>query len=166
MEAEEVNDPQPPEILKFPGQWELYEEALFHIFQQTIVQGNLTFLGMPIKTRFLPSAKGKHFTFWHLITEGEEEDYRYPDFRRCERLKWIQWMFQNYATYAGISHWPERRKGSKDYVFWYETGKYVVVLSKRNKYFMLKTAYYADKDNKIKSLKREREEARKQANKS
>lgn len=51
-------------------------------------------------------------------------------------------------------------------MLWYEAGKYVVVLSKRSKYFMLKTAYYADKEKKIRSLKREREEAKKQANKS
>jgi hypothetical protein len=166
MEAEKVNNSEPPKILEFSGQWEPYEEALFQIFKATIIQGNLVFSGLPVRTRFLPSTKGKHFTFWHLITEGELEEKRTPDFRRCERLSWIQWVLNNYASHSGISVWQERRKGSKDHVLWYEAGQYVVVLSKRSTYFLLKTAYYASKQKKIQSLQRERDQAKKQGDKS
>lgn len=152
METSDINNSIPPELFLFSGEWEPYQEALFEIFKTTIAQGNLTFLGLPVKTRWFPSLKGKDFTFWHLISEGEKEEDRVPDLRRCERLSWVGWVLNNYATHPSISFCENNRKSSKNYVIWYKEGNYVVILSKRGKYFLLKTAYHVTSSHRIKSL--------------
>lgn len=156
----------PPEIFELSGEWDQYQEAIFKVFQDTIVNGNPTFLGLPVKPKWFEPYKGKHFTFWHLISEGEKEDERTPDLRRCERIGWIKWVLDNCGSHPGICFWEEKRKrGSKDYIIWYEKGNYVVILSKRSYGFLLKTAY-CPKPHKIATLKRESGKTKKLANKS
>jgi len=161
METEEGEDniETPPELFVLSGDWELYEKALFKIFKDTIVEGKLDFLGMPVRTRWLPSSKGKHFTFWHLISEGEKEEERIPNLRRCERLKWVAWVLDNYNIHPKIDHWPNRRKGSRNYVVWYNE-EYAVILTKRNGYFLLKSAYCTFSQRKKESFRKERNDSR------
>ncbi|MNH30689.1 hypothetical protein D3C79_909980 [compost metagenome] len=35
-----------------------------------------------------PVIQGKEATFWHMISEGNDEAERLPDLRRCERIRW------------------------------------------------------------------------------
>ncbi len=113
-----------------------------------------------------PEYKGKHFTFWHLISEGEIESKRTPDMRRCERLRWIKWVIENVLAAPEITYWESKPKGSTNIVVWYETGGYAVVLAKRSGYYLLKTAYVV-KPRRAKGFEYEREQyKKKQANKS
>lgn len=145
MESENVSDQNPPDPIIYSGrtgEWDDYQERLFDIFQQTVVNGKLIFLGLPVKVRWFEPFKGKHFTFWHLISEGEKESERTPDLRRCERIGWIQWCINNYESHPDIVYGvDEYSSQEKDYRIWYEKGGYLIVLSKRNGYFLLKTAY-------------------------
>lgn len=166
MATEEIDNQQPPEIFEFPGDWQPYEDALFKIFQDTIVNDSLTFLGLPIKTRYFEPTKGKHFTFWHIISEGEKETERTPDMRRCERISWIAWVIKNHETHSNISYWESKRKSSKNFVIWYEEGQFAVVLSKRSTKFVLLSAYHVTSTHRIESFKRERDNYRKNTPKS
>ncbi len=163
MEAQEVKDASnPPELNKFPGdfeKWNIYIEELFLVFRKTLIDSKLTFKGLPLKIRQHPPYKEKHFAFWHLITEGEKEEERTPDLRRCERISWVSWVIQNHEMNKGISSWPNKRGSETHIVLWYETGDYAVILAERNGYFLLKTAYIVDERRKKKFVQ-EREESK------
>ena len=162
MEAEEINV-TPPDLIVFSGkteEWELYQERLFDVFKKTIVEGKLRFLGLPVNPRRFPEEKGKHFTFWHLISEGEKEEERTPDLRRCERIAWVAWIIKNCGSHPDISYWESKRGSSRNFVLWYEEGQFAVILAKRSRYFVLLSAYQVVNDRRIQSFRRDRDEYR------
>lgn len=163
METEDLNNDSPPELIIFSGkgeEWQAYEEQLFKIFHDTIATGSLSFQGLPVSPRRHPEYKGRHFTFWHLISEGPTEDERTPDFRRCERIAWVAWTISNAIKNPGISYWESKRPGSTNVVLWYEEGQFAVILAKRKKYFVLLSAYQIVDERRIKSFERERDDYR------
>lgn len=81
-----------PDLFLFNGDWENYENALYQIYLDDIVNAQLQFRGLSISCQYRPESKNKHFGFWHVISEGEIEDDRTPDFRRCERIRWIAYL--------------------------------------------------------------------------
>jgi hypothetical protein len=78
-----------PDLFLFTGDWQCYEDKLYQIYLDEIVNAGLSFNGLPIRCQYRPESKNKHFGFWHLISEGEIETDRTPDLRRCERIHWI-----------------------------------------------------------------------------
>ena len=160
MEAKEVSNPQPPDIVVFPGEWPPYEEALFQIFKADFLGIVIQFQGLPVRIKKHPAYKEKHFAFWHLISEGKKEEERIPDFRRCERLPWVRWVIESCDRVAGVSCWENKRGSHKHVVIWFEKENYVVILERRKTYFLLKTAYIAGK-YRTKSFATERDEFKK-----
>jgi hypothetical protein len=142
----------PPPLMLFSGysHWADYEDAIYAVYLQTVAHAQLTFLGAPVKVRFIPTTKHKGYGFWHLISEAPEQDHRneddrIPDMRRCERVRWVAWCIQNAGT-PGFSWWENERKGQTHVVIWAEEHDYAVMLGKRNtaegvRFYLLKTAY-------------------------
>ena len=64
-------------------------------------------------------------------------------------------MIRNY-DHCDISCWSERRGPTEEWVIWNECENYVVVLSARRDYWLLKTAYVVTYDSKIRTLKQSR----------
>lgn len=146
---------EPPDLYLFHGDWESYEDEIYGIFVDYLVNGELQFRGQPVACPYHPASKGKHFSFWHLISEGKEEDERTPDIRRCERIYWVPWMIENAEEDEGIKWWENRRGGDIHIVMWLERYNFVVVLGKRKKgYCVLKTCYIADSSRR-RQLRRE-----------
>ncbi len=56
-------------------------------------------------------------------------------------------MIRNY-NHCDISCWSERRGPTEEWVIWNECENYVVVLSARRDYWLLKTAYVVTYDSK------------------
>lgn len=155
METEkEINGDIPPDLILFSGDWSEYENRLYEVFKSTICNSNLTFQSVTVSIKRQPDYKGKHFSFWHLISEGEKEEERIPDFRRCERLSWVNWIITNYDKNKLITYWENERRGQKHVVIWCEEHSYVVILAKRNGYYLLKTAYCVS-DRRAKIFRRE-----------
>ncbi len=159
MESSDIENSL-PELFPLSGEWTDYEEALYKIFQETLLGGTISFQGTRVGVRRLPEYKGKHFAFWHIISEGEKEEERTPDLRRCERLAWIKWIIENSDTCTDISWWENERWGQKHIVIWHEKENYAVVLARRNGYFMLKTAYLVTPHRAI-TFQQERDSFRK-----
>lgn len=142
----------PPPLMPFTGysDWTDYEDAIYAEYLASVAHARLTFLGSPVKVRFVPTSKHKGYGFWHLISEApsqdnRNEDERIPDLRRCERVRWVAWCIQN-AGAPGFSWWENVRKGQTHVVIWAESHDYAVMLGKRNtpegvRYYLLKTAY-------------------------
>lgn len=145
-----------PELIPFQGNWDEYLESLYAIYQKEIVKGGLAFEDLPIRCQFRPPSKGKGFGFWHLISEGSEEDERVPDIRRCERLRWIAWIIQRAGGDTRVSWWENQRGRNTHIVLWLEQYDFAVILARRSGYYLLKTAYCV-KPHRRKAFRGERE---------
>lgn len=157
----------PPELIYFSDfdSWNDYEDEVYNIYLETVVNANLLFLNVPVKVRFRPTTKEKAFGFWHLISEAQDqnnknEDDRLPDLKRCERIKWVAWCIQNIEQ-EGFLYWENQRGRDTHVVILAEQLDFVVILAKRKtdleeKYYLLKTAYCIKEHTKRK-LRREYE---------
>jgi hypothetical protein len=137
--------------------WDEYENYLYQIFLDTVVNAKLTFRGLPVKSQYRPETRGKGFSFWHLISEGETEEDRTPDFRRCERIRWLATFIQEAETTDSLYWWENKRGKDTHVVIWHEAEEFAVVLAKRKDYYLIKTAYIV-KSGRRKTFKKEHEE--------
>jgi len=135
-----------PELIQFTGNWESYVECVYQAFLDDIVNSDPMFQGLPVRSQYRPPTQNKHFGFWHLISEGAKEEERIPDLRRCERIRWINYLITNAERVAQISWWENRRGSNTHVVIWHELENFVVILAKRNRYYLLKTAYCAERN--------------------
>jgi hypothetical protein len=72
----------------------------------------------------------KEATFWHFISEGQTEEERVSDLRRCERVRWPKPVIEN-STDSKIKYWKNTRKGEPRICLWLECEDYVVLERKR-----------------------------------
>ena len=152
----------PPELIlfqSFNGDWDAYENELYHIFLTDLVCAEVEFQGLRVNYRRYPESSGRMAAFWHLIQEGRIEENRRPDLRRCERLRWIRWMIDNSSEHSEIDEWQNTRGTESNTLLWYQES-YLVVLAKRGNSWLLKTAYCTDYNSTIKKLRRERDRFR------
>ena len=131
-----------------------YLDNIYKIFVDEVANGNLSFLGLPIKCPYHPPHNNKHFSFWHLISEKNEtnrEEDRVPDPRRCERIKWISYVIKNANDKEQIWCWENERltkRGRSEHIVLYLHEKqYIIVLRKKPTRLELVTAYVR-KDHK------------------
>ncbi len=130
-----------PDLVAFGGDWETYVDELYRIYLSDIVNGGLHFNGLRISCQYRPPSQGKHFGFWHVISEGRDEEERTPDFRRCERIRWIRHLIEGAGSNERISWWENTRGRDTRVVIWAEEEDFAVILAKRRGYYVLKTAY-------------------------
>lgn len=80
--------------------------------------------------------------------------------RRCERIRWIRSFMENYSNYhlelclncAGIKIWSEPiGKHSRVHLL-LEEENYIVVIEKRENYYLLITAFYIEYDYSMQSI--------------
>ena len=135
------------EFSSYGGSWKPYLEAIYEVFREDFVTKKPSFRGRKLGLKRYPEYAGKEATFWHLITEGEIEADRTPDFRRCERIKWPRPVIENEADLE-VLVWSESR-GSRDNRFhlYLPKERYLVVLADRGKYILPWTAYYVQHEN-------------------
>lgn len=148
-----------PPLEHFSGNWEAYIDHIYDVYCGLVLRSRLCFRGVPVNPRFTPKSKGKIYGFWHVTSEGGIEDDRTPNLRRCESIRWISWVIENVDNYEEITWWDESTQAhNREVVLWVEAEQFVVILAWRHQgYWLLKTAYLADKTHKIMSLKRKRE---------
>jgi hypothetical protein len=137
--------PLPPLVIfsDYDNNWDTYLEALYHIYLDEVVNAGIMFRGLPLRVQFRPLSNGKGFGFWHLISndDGGGEEERTPDFRRCERILWVSWMIINAENLPDILWWENKRGYNTHIVLWFRREGYVVILAKRQGYYLLKSAY-------------------------
>ena len=150
-----------PAIIPFGGDWHRYVEEIYQVYVDNIAHAGLTFNGLKVSCQFRPESQGKHFGFWHVISEGKAEDDRTPDFRRCERITWIAYLITNAETEADISWWENKRGTDTHVVIWHEAENFVVVLAKRKDYYLLKTSY-CPQSGRVRTFVKERDNYRRQ----
>lgn len=153
---------EPPDLLRFDGDWSGYVDRVYRSFVESFVEARIRFKGDRVLAQRQPETLGKGFSFWHVVSESPGrghtgEDERIPDLRRCERIQWIAWAIEAASDDAeGFTWWESRRKSNVHVVIWAEPWDYVVVLARRRDYYLLKTAFCELKPHRRKAFERER----------
>ncbi len=149
-----------PDLLPFQGSWAEYVEAVFAIFERDFIAPRAAFRGEEIRLRWMPIYSGKPNAFWHLVQEGQIEDARTPDLRRCERIAWLRAIIEN-ANDPRVKVWENERTGRKgrerSLLLWLEEEDFLVVLGKRSGYYLLLTAYPTNREHTRRKLRQEYE---------
>jgi hypothetical protein len=137
----------------YGGDWERYLTAIYQFFRVDFIDSKPCFQGVKLGLKRHPVINGKEATFWHMISEGDKEDDRTINFRRCERIRWIKPIIEKGGE--PIKVWREPRNGENRIHLWLEQESYLVVLNERNSYFLPWTAYLVEREHqKIKLNKR------------
>ncbi|MBE0483359.1 MAG: hypothetical protein IBX52_07640 [Bacterioplanes sp.] len=129
----------------YDGDWEKYLHALYAIFHADFVASKPSYQGVRLGLKRHPMIQGKEATFWHIISTGDNEEDRVPDFRRCERIRWPKPLIENVPN-DDIKVWTERRNSEDRIHLWLESEGYLLVLNKRRDY-LLWTAFYVEKQH-------------------
>lgn len=138
----------------YGNDWQQYCEALYRLFRQDFIDSATLFRDQKVGLKRYPASYDKEATFWHLTSEGEVEEDRTPDFRRCERIRWPKSIIEN-ETDEYLKVWTEKRKGEQRIHIWLDADGYLIVLNRRNGYLLLWTAYHVTRERqREKYLKR------------
>ena len=149
----------PPDLLRFAdfgGDWAAYEAELNRVFMDEIARSGLEFRCEAVNCRRHNEVAGRWASYWHLVQEGRVEEDRTPDLRRCERLRWVPWVIQSAVAHPEIDEWQNIRGTEVNTLLWYRE-EYLVILGRRNGYWLLRSAYCTEKSGRIAQLRKERD---------
>lgn len=84
----------------------------------------------------------REHTYWHLVTEGENEATRTPEAKRMRRLPWVRPIL---VGYTGLKVWSEMRGAHKHWNIWHTNCRHVVIIKElaRGDYLLV-TSYPTD----------------------
>lgn len=142
----------PQLIVRLPEETEdAYLDRVYETFVADFVNYRPSFQGQPLQLRLYVNGviapNGREGTFWHLMSEGEDEQTRTPDHDRCARLGWIRAMLDHFESNGpDVRVWRQLRSGRTNYGVALPTFEYVVFLGERGSgarvYTLPLTAYY------------------------
>jgi hypothetical protein len=145
------------------GDWTAYLEMLYAAFLVDFVRSKPQWPGKRVALKRYPEYQGKGATFWHMISEGETEDERIPDMRRCERIRWPRPLMETFPNRKPtatdrIRWWRSKRGREERVVLALPDFSYVVVVAERADFVMPWTAYTVEQPHRRQKLRRESEE--------
>ncbi len=147
-----------PELIKFENYknvWEDYIEVIYSVFRNDFIENKTFYLKKKnIIFRTNPFFQGKEWIFWHLTSEGEEEEKRTPCLRRCERIKWIKPVIEC-SRKKEVKVWKNKRNKRERTCLCTEKWEYLVVLEEKKNKAVLITAHCIDKNHRKRKLEKE-----------
>ncbi len=149
-----------PELVllgNYGGDWHRYLNALYDFFRRDFIESKPTFEGRRVGMKRHPESQGKAATFWHIISEGNIEENRLPDMRRCERIRWPRSVIEHSHENV-VKVWKNIRGREIRICLWLESLEYLLTLADRKDYVLLWTAYMVDKAHRKQKLQKEFEE--------
>ena len=152
----------PPLVLfsDYNGNWDRYLEAIYACFKQDFIDSTPVFQGRRLGLKRLPMTNGKEATFWHMTSEGTNEEHRTPDFRRCERIRWPKPVIEN-SKDPRVKCWVAIKRNEDRIHIWLEDEDYVVVLADRRGFLLPWTAFLITREHMRKKLRKEYDNFRK-----
>ena len=122
--------------------YEEYENDIYAAYQSTFESQEFSWGEKPIRQKKHPMFKGKSGTFWHIISSGDSEESRIPDFRRYERVTWPAYILSYCKDNCDkILVWKNQRKNKTRILLWCQDIDYLVVLDERKDFCLFWTAY-------------------------
>lgn len=146
----------PPLVLfcDYGGDWNAYLEAIYTWFKRDFMDSKPLFQGRRLGLKRHPLTNGKEATFWHMISEGKEEENRIPDFRRCERIRWPKPVIEHDHD-PKVKYWVSVKRKEDRIHIWLEEADYLVVLADRGGYVLLWTAFLVTRQHTRRKLRKE-----------
>ena len=144
------------ELTDFGGDFNRYLEAVYEIFVNDFIRNRPLFRGVRLGLKRHPLYADKEATFWHMTSEGEDEQNRLPDMRRLERIKWPAFLINN-SEHPYLKVWENTRGNKTNVLILHEEENYVIVLRKGNGYLLPWTAYLIEHDWRKKKFLKEYE---------
>ncbi|EPA0351957.1 hypothetical protein AAIH29_02590 [Pseudomonas aeruginosa] len=141
------------DLTDYGGDFSRYLEAIYQIFCADFVESKPMFEGKRLGLKRHPIIQGKEATFWHMISEGNDEAERLPDLRRCERIRWPRPIIEN-ASDTALKVWREPNGSGHRVLIWFSEAEYLVVLDERKDYILPWTAYPVEREHQQKKLER------------
>ena len=148
--------PELIELSQFGGNFTKFLEAGYEVFVNEFVHKKPSFRGMRLGLKKYPLTDGKEATFWHMTSEGEDENNRLPDLRRLERIKWPSHLINN-SEHPYLKVWENTRGTKKNILILHEEESYIVILRRGNGYLLPWTAYLIEHEWRKKKFIREYE---------
>jgi len=141
----------------FGGDYNAYIDAIYRVFRSDFILHKTHFGSNELRLKFKPLFQEKAYTFYHMTHEGNVEDERIPDLRRCERMPWARPTIER-TEGLGLRFWEQERKGRHRICIWLDvdTGEnYFVILEVRKTYVLLWTAFYGTYTNTVEKKEEE-----------
>ncbi|MBP9984376.1 MAG: hypothetical protein KBF13_04560 [Prevotella sp.] len=148
------NDRRLPERIyldEFGGNYKLYMDAVYAIFERDFVKSKAMFGSNKLNMKFHPKYQERAYTFYHMTHEGEDEDNRRPDLRRCECIPWTKPSIQN-TEFWNLRFWHQKRKTANRICICLDNEEgvdYYVILDVRATYVLLWTAFVSTHKHEI-----------------
>ena len=148
----------PPLVLfsDYDGDWERYLDALYDWFKRDFVDSQPVFQGRRLGLKRHPLSKGREATFWHMTSEGKDEEERIPDLRRCERIRWPRPVIEHHGD-SQVKYWVTVKRKENRIHIWVQQEDYVVVLADRKGFLLPWTAFLVTRDHTRRKLRKEYE---------
>ena len=136
-------------LAQYENIWSIYESALYSIFKSDFIDSYPLYKNTRVNVKHYPIEYGKEEAFFHTTCK----DYtgngaRVPDFRRCERIRWVRAFIENYdcdlskcEDCDGVKVWNEPYKSKTRVHLLLEEERYMVVLEERKGYVLRITAF-------------------------
>lgn len=127
----------------FCGNANLYKDALYSVFKKDFLSGNLKFRGKNVDIIHEKYFEGKERSFWHIISEGEDDAGRELNTERCASLPWAKTLIEDDGScekYRIWIKWHDKTKRDRYYI-WCTEVNYMVILEDRSSHYKLITAY-------------------------
>lgn len=140
----------------FKGNWDSYLDAIYSYFKKDFVDNKPVFQGRRLGLKRFPLSQGKEATFWHMISEGQEEKNRIPDLRRCERIRWPRPVIEH-ENDPKVKYWVSIKRNEDRIHIWLEEADYVVVLADRKGFLLPWTAFLVSRQHTREKLRKEYE---------
>ena len=148
--------PSKLEAKLFHGDVKSYKEALYTIFKRDFIDNEIYYCGRRVDIIHEKFFENKERSFWHIISEGEEDVSRTPISWRAEKLPWVRALISDEGDCQEYKKWikfHDKTKRNRHYI-WCTAINYMVILEDRDTYFKLITAYPVI-DCKIKKYNKE-----------
>ena len=137
--------------------WDKYQDSLYTIFKEDFITSKPSFAEKVVNIRKHPIEFNKEEAFFHITCQDTlQNGERTPDFRRCERIRWVRAFIENHKCdlstcddCEGVKIWKEPYKNTERVHILLEEEKYMVVLELRESYVLLITAFYFDYNNAL-----------------
>ena len=71
--------PELIELMAFGGDFNRYLEAVYEMFKNDFIRNRPVFRGIRLGLKKYPTYNGKEATFWHMTSEGKDEQNRLAD---------------------------------------------------------------------------------------
>ena len=147
-------------LADFEGDFSNYLSAVYAVFENDFIKSQPNYEGNKVAVRKYPEVDGLHRTFYHITSQGEDENNRQPDLRRMERIRFPRFVIDNHK-HDEILIWRNKRGKDDRVLLFNQDENYVVVLTERSNFYLFITAYLIETEHRRNKLLKEYEDYKK-----